>query len=355
MKYTLTIIEQLDRAAHELSIDHPINNRLALILIDNATELILYRQCTGRLEWDNLFGPIHKAAQTITKSGTEAEEDDDLTVIIMRPDQRRKAREPYLKSKLQVLEEMGDLSTAERRFNAIAHKYRNELYHTGLKHDAIIRAIASQYFLFCCELFVRLDQLSPIVISSTDEYTDTARRYLPTYNGEIDFMSVERDELTDRLRRELPDGLPDLSTTLADRAHTNIAKLNEAFEFLVEDNPLGFDKKRMLEIAQWQHDLARALQEEDLIGIRVDDDYRASHAQIASDLEEHWKQRHTMIPTVAWTRRADAVGNETNPLKALDLYEALRNDMSYLEEAIISAAADLDHWIQMEIDIARGK
>ena len=355
MKYTLTIVEQLDRAAHELSIDHPINNRLALMFIDNATELIIYRQCTGRLEWDNLFGPIHKATQTIPKEDTGAKDDDDLTVVIMRPDQRRKVRDRYLKPKLQVLEEMGDISVGERRFVAIAHRYRNELYHTGLKHDAIIRAIASQYFLLCCELFVRLGQLSPFSFSSTDEYTDTARRYLPTRNGEIDFMSVEKDELTDRLRRELPDGLPDLSTTLADRARTHIAETNEAFKFLVEDNPLRFDSKKMLEVAQWQHDLARAVQKEDLVGIRVDDDYRASHAQIASNLKTDWKQRHTVIPAVAWTRRADAVGNETDPLKALDLYENLRNDMSYLEEAITSAAADLDHWIQMEIDIARGK
>ena len=43
MKYVITIVEQLDRAAGELVSDHPINNRLALILIDNATELILHR------------------------------------------------------------------------------------------------------------------------------------------------------------------------------------------------------------------------------------------------------------------------------------------------------------------------
>ena len=44
MRYVITIVEQLDRAAAELTTDHPINNRLALILIDNATELILHRQ-----------------------------------------------------------------------------------------------------------------------------------------------------------------------------------------------------------------------------------------------------------------------------------------------------------------------
>ena len=34
LRYTLTVVEQLDRAASELAVDHPINNRLALILVD---------------------------------------------------------------------------------------------------------------------------------------------------------------------------------------------------------------------------------------------------------------------------------------------------------------------------------
>jgi hypothetical protein len=52
MRYVMPIVEQLDRAAQELAIDHPINNRLALILIDNATELILHGRCTDQIEED---------------------------------------------------------------------------------------------------------------------------------------------------------------------------------------------------------------------------------------------------------------------------------------------------------------
>ena len=50
MRHVVTIVEQLDRAAMELATDHPINNRLALILIDNASEVILHRQSMDRLE-----------------------------------------------------------------------------------------------------------------------------------------------------------------------------------------------------------------------------------------------------------------------------------------------------------------
>ena len=48
MRYILTVVEQLDRAARELTVNHPINNRLALIWILNAVELIIHlaSRCT---------------------------------------------------------------------------------------------------------------------------------------------------------------------------------------------------------------------------------------------------------------------------------------------------------------------
>ena len=357
MRYILTIVEQLDRAAHELSTDHPINSRLALMLIDNATELVLHRQCTDRLESDDLWAGIHKATQAIVRDHPEAAIDDDSTVVLLRPEQRSSIRGQHLNPKLHVLEEMGDLTGVERQFIATAHSYRNELYHVGLKHDPIIRAVAGQYFLLCCELFVRMGDLSFFKhsYSSSDEYTSVARRYLPTRDGEIDFSSVDNGLLADKLRGALPDGLPDLSAVLADSAHKCILEVKRDFDFLVQENPFELDTQKMLEVAQWQHDLAEAIQKEDLVGHWIDADYRESHARIAADLEVDWKQRYAAIPIESWTRRATAVGNETDPLKAMGRYRSLRKSMEYLEESIMSAAADLDQWIQMEIDKARGK
>lgn len=52
---------------------------------------------------------------------------------------------------------------------------------------------------------------------------------------------------------------------------------------------------------------------------------------------------------------AARIGQESDALKALGDFQALRREMEYLVEAIGEAAADLDGWIQMEIDRARGK
>ena len=162
MRYVLTIVEQLDRAARELETDHPINNRLALILIDNATELMLHRQCTDRLKRDSMASSLWKAHQSLAHRrppGDEIEFSEDLRKDVMTQGQRSKAKGNFLDGKLKVLEDKEDITPTERRFIRIAHSYRNELYHVGLTHDEVTWAIAGQYFLLSCDLFVRLGNL----------------------------------------------------------------------------------------------------------------------------------------------------------------------------------------------------
>ncbi|MBX6321901.1 MAG: hypothetical protein IRY94_08740 [Rhodospirillaceae bacterium] len=73
-----------------------------------------------------------------------------------------------------------------------------------------------------------------------------------------------------------------------------------------------------------------------------------------SDLRQAMKKtwRATYRPFDGWRKRADAVGREADPLVAPDIYQALRNDIAYLEDAIGEAADELDAWIQLQTDIA---
>ena len=354
------IVEQLNRAARELSTDHPISNRLGLILVDNAVEIILYRQCTDRLTWDSSFGQIHEFARAIgTDSLAEPEYElsDDSQHSIMTPRQRAMAKSRPLKDRLRVLEEMGDLQSLERTFIAIAHDYRNELYHAGLRHDGIVRAIAYHYFLLCCDLFVRMGHFSgySYMISSSDKYTEVALQYLPTRDGKISFIDVDKGVMAQKLRTELPDDIAPLSATLADNIRSRIAEINENFDFLIEEDPRPVDAKTLLRTVQWLFDVTSAIEAEDLVGLQIDPDYQARCSQIADDLRRHWRQKHYTIPSEKWERRANDIDVETDPRLALHLFDALQKDMLYLDQVIASAAAALDQSIQQQIDEARGK
>ena len=272
----------------------------------------------------------------------------------MTPKQRSQSRGVSLDGKLKVLESMEDITSKERRFIAIAHDYRNELYHVGLTHDEIIRAIAAQYFLLSCDLFTRLGNkgfFGP-TFSSNDEYTDVAKRYLPLRNGRIFPSIVDKSDLADKLRGALPIGMPDLAVTLATSARKAIQAVTDEFAFLIQNNPFGFDTNKMLEVAQWQRDLAEALVRKGVDGLWIDPDYREGFSRVATELETKWRQRHSSLPHERWMLRATAVERERSPLTALDLYQSLREDMSYLEESILSASNELDRWIQREVDKA---
>ena len=360
MNQILTVVEQLDRAATELKTDHPINNRLALILIDNATELMLHRQCIDRSERHRMMSNIwnaHQAIATRQQLAIPSDIQDDLKKDMMTTRQTKRASGKSLADKTQVLHQMGDLTLKERRFIDIAHCYRNELYHVGLSHDDVIRSIAGQYFFLSCDLFIRLGNLGlwSMSVSSEDEYTDIARQYLPMINGRIDPFSVKKEDLAEKLRNVLPDSIPNLARSLADSARRSISSVMKDFEFLMRDNPFGFDSQKMFEVAQWQLDLKNALESKNIDGLWIDPDYQENYLALASSLEEIWQQRHTTIPQGKWMSRASAIENEVDPLVAMEMFHSLRNDMSYIETAIGSASEDLDRHIQWEIDRARGK
>ena len=182
-----------------------------------------------------------------------------------------------------------------------------------------------------------------------------AKRYLPIRNGQIISFDVDKSILADKLRSALPVRIPDLAETLAASARKSIRSVTEEFAFLIRDNPFGFDANKMLEVAQWQWALTKALEDKDVDGLWVDPNYREEFSRIVRALEGTWRQRHFSLPSERWLLRANAVEREQDPLKALDLYQSLRDDMSHLEESILSASSELDRWIQQQIDEARGK
>ncbi len=358
MRYELTIVEQLDRAASELSTDHPINNRMALILIDNATELIVHQHGMGLLENDTRASDLQRAWRATAKGKTAEVEPPDLFGRgVMNLKQRAAVRGTHLDRKLKVLEEVGDITGTERRFIRIAHEYRNELYHVGLKHDDIIRAIAGHYFLLCCNLFVSLGQVGVWgrSFSSDDAFTDVAQRYFPIQDGLFAVMGVGNEEIAEKLRSTLPSGMPELPATLAESAHSSIKEVEAAFGFLVNEFPYSLDSAEILVVIQKHFDHAQILEKGDIHGPWSDPSFRKDFDRTADQLEENWKQRHTSLPIGKWKQRATAVGQATDSLIAMDKYQSLRNDMAYLEEAILSAEIILDEWVQQQIDIARGK
>ena len=168
-------------------------------------------------------------------------------------------------------------------------------------------------------------------------------------------LNLDKGQLAHKLRSALPVGIPNLAETLAASARRAIRSVTQEFAFLIQENPFRYESEKMLQVAQWQQDLTEALESEGVDGLWVDPNYREGFRRIATGLQVTWRQRHSSLPHERWMLRAAAVGRERDSLMALELYQSLRDDMSYLEESISSASSDLDRWIQQQVDRARGK
>ena len=361
LEHTLTTVEQLHRATEELRTDHPTNNRLALILIDNAVELIVHHHCMDRLKKNEWWSRVAMAKQAIGRTRPPGSDNSDLDAIsdtpVMTEKQQRAAKGKHLDQKLKLLASVGDIAALERRFVTMAHDYRNELYHVGLAHNEIIRPIAGQYFRLSCDLFTRLGNLGSWTLggSPREIRTEIAKLYLPTEDGGPMWFRVDKEEVAGRLRRTLPDEIPNLSKSLEESAETHIIKAKEDFDYMDGENPLGLHDSELLEFIQWEYELQEELERQNVDGVWWDPEYLRNVLRVEGELRPTWTQRHTSLPIEGWFRQADRIGQTDDPIVAMHLYGLLMENMSYISDVIKASAESLDKWQQDELDRIRGK
>ncbi|MEK6374509.1 MAG: hypothetical protein AABO58_17630 [Acidobacteriota bacterium] len=156
--YFFTCVEQLDIAAVQLAIDDAWHARFAVILCDNALELMLHKQAEEAVQRNRLFHAFAKYQVDKLKLSEALGRHFDKKVSFSHRELRR-------------------LSDEEAQFAKLAHGYRNELYHTGIAHDRILYPLAWHYHRLVCDLFSRLPLLG-YSWSPTDPVSEVVRRHV---------------------------------------------------------------------------------------------------------------------------------------------------------------------------------
>ncbi len=109
MKFVAQIMEQLDEAGNQIDKKTTTGARLALILIDNALELLMYRTVREKFGWD------------------------EETLLNPKYDQETKNKTlRFFGEKTKFIKNIGKISNEEVEIMNICHKYRNEAYHINI-------------------------------------------------------------------------------------------------------------------------------------------------------------------------------------------------------------------------------
>jgi hypothetical protein len=332
MRFATLIVEQLDRAATELAVNHPLNARIALILVDNAAELIIHRRCEDLVRADRKRGETKLTAA-----------------------KRQSILGHFFGEKIKFLETVAVITPGERHFIGELHGHRNTLYHVGLSHDDIIRPLAVAYFELTCDLLPRLDNKSLgwpkdlVIASSLHSYfpdAATGRRF-PGY----DARSVSR-----QLLARAPKDAPALEVALAAHSEAFVDHMEAKFERI----KLGLDKKSSA--SETFRRLQRAADFQKLVRERLrkngkkDEYIPFGHPvlnEFAAKLMPDWKPRYTLAPFGKWRVRAKAIAKEPDPLSTIRKFTDLRGEMGYLGQAIDDAHEEFWGWVQQQEDAAQ--
>jgi hypothetical protein len=334
MRFATLIVEQFDRAATELVLDHPLNARMALILIDNAAELLIHRRCEHLVRADQRRGKPNLSSA-------------DRRSILGR----------FFGEKIKFLEKVAAISAAERHFIGELHTHRNALYHVGLKNDDIIRPLAVAYFRLTCALLIRLDNKT-MGWGWPEEFVvaEALYPYFPDAAAGRQFPDYDSELVSKVLLARIPEDAPALEGALSAHSEASVEQVEGKFDSI----ELGLDRKstaiETFRQVQRDADFQRIVRE----GMRkkgMEDQFipfgHPVMNELAAKLMPAWKPRYKSLPFDKWRLRAKSIAKVPDPLSSIRKFTDLRSEMDYLSQAIDDAHETFWGWVQQQEDAAQ--
>jgi hypothetical protein len=331
MKHIAYIIEQLDLAGKQLHKVNATYGRFALLLTDNIVELILHKRCEYEFLSDDAWKVLNRSKYS--------------------PKLRDKVLGQHFNEKVKFCRRIGLINDDQRDLILIGHRYRNELYHIGIKYEPIVYAIAWEYHNVACDLFM--------LARSSYGYTSIPKNELPeVVRYHIDHLITQDGMLIDhdRFRQEVADSLkrikPQLSRSfveiICNYAIEKVEAIIGNISFLSEDNRPGRKETEILHEIQFNKYLQEHFSTVNPLPV-------PEFFEFVRQLRKKWKPKYRSDPTPRWLECARHLAGENTSINVLRKFESLKKDMQEFEEMVEEAAIGFDLYIQHQIDQLRGK
>ncbi|MCX5758349.1 MAG: hypothetical protein NTU83_07565 [Candidatus Hydrogenedentes bacterium] len=247
----------------------------------------------------------------------------------------------FLVSASKIPADLGDFIT-------ICHKYRNELYHAGLRHDNIILDLAWHYHDAAISIFEKVKPYD--VWSSADKVSRAVARHAGK-NG----IAVIRDiaSIANSLRANRPRRRRALAEALSCSAVRRVDELIEEFEFVVQNAP----SERTAEKTLYELQFFAYLYSDDSVAKTVWGKVKTIRQRQAAlaFLKESWEPKYKVNPLPKFRAQAERITQPKTDVLALKAFERFKNDIAYLGHIVDEAATGVAGYIQNQIDQALGK
>jgi hypothetical protein len=322
-------IDQLDLALDQLAVSDRNFDRFAFMLVDNVVELTLHKFIQDKARENEMWTHLDKPKF-------------DSKVI-------KKALGQNFDNKVKAAYKLDLIDEALCNSILCLHSFRNTSYHRGLRHEGILHSLAIFYFRNACIL---LKSYKPRYWSwsSSDVIPFRARKYLgnlKSLDHEAKFIdSYNRlDEIAASMNNNLIDDLTnDMRNTIDDMDYT--------LDFLSNDSPTKKSRDEAIIDAQaWTFAFTDKAKEYAKIN-------GCTENTIGSYVEwliNNYMWNFKFDPIEGWYSRLNTLSTEKDNHKALKRYYDFMKQTEEIRSILNEASAQLDVYINQQIDMARGK
>jgi hypothetical protein len=330
--FLASVLEQLDLALEHVVKGDVHNARFALMLTDNALELVLHQIALDKrselkaFSWRNEIYPHQTALD--------------------------KALGQSFGEKVSFARLIDKMSEETSQTARIMHGFRNEVYHVGLQHQTILPTLAKFYFHVSCS-YLSAYRPNSLGWSSNQKIPERAAKYIK-----------EHPLLSPSAVDDFSDGCELLANSLGYDAAATILVLADHLDEVIEEQNTCIDI-----LAEGAYAHQRTTRDDAVIrcqtwplvfsaeGIAFANKrgFTGNRFEFIEWLGANYPLKFRGDPVQNWRRRAGKIRSEKNPHAVLRHFKAFMSETESIRHSIMESAAACEAEIESAIDRARGK
>jgi hypothetical protein len=329
--FLASVLEQLDLASEHLLKGDVHNARFALMLSDNAVELVLHQIAKDKAlemkQWSHLR-PKYQHTEALEKA----------TGRLFDP-------------KVRFARLEGNLDDETAQTISILHTYRNEVYHVGLRHQAILPALAAFHFSVASN-FAGSFNPRGLGWGSNMRMPERAQKYFKAHSffpGSVD------DYRKGCIMLAAGCGHDDATfiAILADHMDKVVGEQDTCLDIVaggVYKGQATTRDKAVIDSQAWPiafSECGRKFAQENAWS------ETGSALHFVEWIAANYPLKYRRDPIASWRKRAASLRSDSNPHLALNRYHSFLHDTASLREALHESALAVESEIDTAIDRAR--
>jgi hypothetical protein len=324
------VLEQMDLALEHIAKGGVHDARFGLMMTDNAVELILHQIAKKK----------HVDLQGYARFDRDYQYPKELEEALGRD----------FGAKLKFARSEGHVSEEQARTIAIMHSFRNEVYHVGVQHEAILPQLSSFYFSIACAVCIGFP-VGGYSYSSNMKIPDRAKKY---FNARAGFPGTPEDFrkgcqlMADQCGHNKAETIGILADHMESVIEESSTCLNVIADGIYENQHRTRDQA-IVDTQIWP--LAGSTEAREFAaskGWRGDNLF-----DLVEWLGKNYTLRIRKDPIPAWGRQAKRLASSGNPHVALANYQSFMTATAKLREALLDDAMQIESEIDRLIDDRR--